>query len=106
MSVVSSLFVPAVPADSGALSSSAAVSAPSVPRGASSVAADAAAAGTEAHGFWDALFDADDADAALDDDTAQDVCFRSHRKHTHKSVRLHMPSKYDLNSTCGTRATA
>ena len=33
-----------------------------------------AAASASSHGFWDAIFDATDADAALDEDAAKDVC--------------------------------
>ena len=31
-------------------------------------------ASASSHGFWDAIFDANDADAALDEDAAKDVC--------------------------------
>lgn len=88
MSVVSSLFVPTPSADSFALPGGATAPVVHAPAPA---AFQAAGSGTDGdrHDFWDAVFDADDADAALDDDTAQDVCTTPppKSKHTHRTEK-------------------
>ena len=107
MSVVSSLFVPAPSTDSFALASGTSAPAVHAPQGAasSSSSSSSSTAGDD-HGLWDAIFDANDADAALDDENAQDVCIHTEYTHSETERDKHALNVEDTHSTRRMRATA
>lgn len=105
MSVVSSLFVPAPSTDSFALASGTAAPPVHAPQGAASSSSSSSTAGDD-HGLWDAIFDANDADAALDDENAQDVCIHTEYTHSETERDKHALNVEDTHSTRHMRATA